>query len=306
MQEKRIIEYLKALRLERWPRSFAIYLGTFSFFLLYPQKIVFSLSFFIKIILAFVFTWGISTANYIINEIADAPFDQHHPIKKTRPLAAGKVSKKVLMILFFLATIFSIAAAYLYFGKHYTIYLVSLLIAGFFYNIPPIRLKDIPILDFVSESVNNPIRFLIGWYAFSKSEFPPYLLLIWWWFFGMFLMIGKRIAEKRFLGEESSQAYRPSLKNVSEKVLFYFMVFTGFMSFALILLFSIEYKILTFTIFSFPFAIFLGWMTYTVNKKRGELEEPEELLKNPYLSIIIFILTFIFFISLYIETIAGK
>ncbi len=306
MQEKKIINYLKALRLERWPRSFAIYIGTFSFFLLYPQKIVFSINFFVKIILAFLFTWGISTANYIINEIADAPFDQHHPIKRTRPLTAGKVSKNILLILFFILSLSSIIFAYLYFGKNYTIYLIILLIAGFFYNIPPIRLKDIPILDFVSESINNPIRFLIGWYAFARAEFPPYILLIWWWFFGMFLMIGKRIAEKRFLGEKSSQAYRPSLKNVSEKVLFYFMVFTGFLSFALILLFGIQFKIITFVVFSFPLAVFLIWMIYTINKKRGELEEPEELLKNPFLSIIIFILTFIFFISLYIEKVAGK
>ncbi len=158
-------------------------------------------------------------------------------------------------------------------------------------------------MDFISESINNPIRFLIGWYAFSKTEFPPWILLLWWWIFGMFLMIGKRISEKRFLGSEQSGSYRPSLKNVSEKSLRLSMIFSAFFSFLLIFLFGIQYKILTFTIFSFVLLGFLIWVFLIINKKRGELEEPEEIMKNPFLSIIIFVMTFIFFISLYIEKI---
>ncbi len=301
MQKKEIINYLNALRLERWPRSFAIYIGTFSYFLFYPNSIEISVEFFLRLFLSFLFTWGISTANYIINEIADAPFDKHHPIKRTRPLAAGKVKASVLYIMFFGAVGFSLFFAYLYFGKIFTIYLFSLLIAGFLYNIPPVRFKDIPFIDFISESINNPIRFLIGWFAFSKTVFPPWLLLIWWWFFGMFLMIGKRISEKRFLGADQSGAYRPSLKNVSEKSLRIAMIFSGLLSFFLILLFGIQYKILTFTIFSFVLLGGLIWIFIIINGEKGELEEPEEILKNPFLSIIIFVMTFIFFISLYIE-----
>jgi len=305
MQREKIINYLKALRLERWPRSFAIYIGTFSFFLFYIDQLHFSYSIFLKILLSFVFTWEISTANYIINEIADAPFDRLHPEKKKRPLAANKVSKKILIIFFIILTISSIVLSYLFFGLIFTIALLSLLIAGFIYNIKPIRTKDIPFLDFISESINNPIRFLIGWFAFASLAFPPYLLLLWWWIFGMFLMIGKRISEKRFLGIKNAGAYRPSLKNVSEKSLRISMFICGFLTFVLILLFGIKHNIITFIIFSFPLAGFLIWLFYIINKKQGEIEEPEQILRNPFLSIIIFVLTFIFFISLYLEKFGG-
>ena len=35
---------------------------------------------------------------------------------------------------------------------------------GCLYNIPPIRTKDHAYVDVLSESINNPIRFLVGWY----------------------------------------------------------------------------------------------------------------------------------------------
>lgn len=121
MHAKKVLDYLRALRLERWPRSFAIYVGTFSFFLLNPKSLAFhypcsspfsSLSF---------LTWAVSTANYIINEIADAPFDQHHPVKKTRPLAAGLVSRNVLGALFVLFAVGALGMGYAFFSTPFVL-----------------------------------------------------------------------------------------------------------------------------------------------------------------------------------------
>ena len=42
---------------------------------------------------AFLLTWGISTANYIVNEIVDLAFDIHHPTKRLRPLVQGEIKK---------------------------------------------------------------------------------------------------------------------------------------------------------------------------------------------------------------------
>ena len=39
---------------------------------------------------------------------------------------------------------------------------------GVVYNVKPLRSKDLPIFDVLSESVNNPIRFLIGWYLMNN------------------------------------------------------------------------------------------------------------------------------------------
>ena len=87
--------YLKAMRLGRWPRSLAFLIGSAVFFFLHHDTVQpFSTLWFLwRAALAFLLTWGISTANYIINEIADAPYDIHHPTKRHRPLVKGEVRK---------------------------------------------------------------------------------------------------------------------------------------------------------------------------------------------------------------------
>jgi decaprenyl-phosphate phosphoribosyltransferase len=76
--------------------------------------------------------------------------------------------------------------------------ILALLVMGLLYNIKPIRTKELAYLDVISESINNPIRFVIGWYAMSVFFFPPASFLVAFWAFGAFLMACKRLAEYRF------------------------------------------------------------------------------------------------------------
>ncbi len=92
--------YLASLRLDRWPRSLAIVVGTAAVFLVEPSFVSrgsLTPELGLKLLLAFVLTWMVSTANYIVNEITDAPFDAHHPQKKNRPLVAKEISVPVLL-----------------------------------------------------------------------------------------------------------------------------------------------------------------------------------------------------------------
>ena len=52
---------------------------------------------------------------------------------------------------------------------------------GCFYNIPPARTKDVPYLDVLTESINNPLRMLLGWYAVTSVLVPPVSLLVSYW-----------------------------------------------------------------------------------------------------------------------------
>ena len=79
-------------------------------------------------------------------------------------------------------------------------YLSGLL--GILYNIRPIRLKNIPYIDVISESFNNPVRFLIGWFVVVKSEFPSVLILLATWSIGAVLMTAKRYDELKFCGKK--------------------------------------------------------------------------------------------------------
>lgn len=298
MPQKKIKLYVQALRLERWPRSLAIIPG-FAAILVLDKEIVKTIDVpltLLKLCLGFLLTWFISTANYIINEITDAPFDAFHPAKKHRPLVNGEISRGILMLIWLALVVVSFAAGYLVFNINFMWSLLALLVAGMIYNIPPVRVKDIPILDSTIESANNPIRFLVGWYIVASSFAPPFLLLA-WWVFGNFLMVGKRVAEKKFLTEEESAGYRMSLKKYSMGMLISFMILNAVLFLVFFALFAVEANLRTF-LYSIPFiVVYLVMFIKKSLQDRDGAEEPEKLLKNPYFAFYTLFLAIIFAIA---------
>ncbi len=291
--------YLDALRLERWPRSLAIIPGFVALMVLAPNTIKAwdTPELVVRLVGAFVLTLLISTANYIINEIADAPYDAFHPSKKHRPLVNNEISKKVLMGLWLIMVTGSLLTAYFFYQNIYFLFaLVALLVAGLLYNIPPVRMKDIPYLDSTLESGNNPIRFLIGWHMLAVV-LPPISLLLSWWAFGNFLMVGKRVAEKKFLTAEESAGYRMSLKKYSLKGLKVFMGVNAFVFMVTFCWFALESQLKSF-LFATPFILvyLIMFMRKSVQDIEGA-EEPEKLLKNPYFAFYTLFLALIFLLA---------
>jgi len=295
------------MRLERWPRSLAIFSGVAAFFFLYREMISTTpvLSFVGKSFFAFLLTWGISTANYIINEIADAPFDIHHPSKRHRPLVKGEIKKPLFLLYGIILSFLSLVCAYLFFSFPFFLSLFALLIAGFLYNIKPIRTKDIPFLDSISESANNPIRFFIGWFAFSSPHlFPPLSLLLSWWIFGNFLMISKRLSEFRLL-KDKAESYRSSLSKYTTKSLIFGIALSGIFFFIGYFIFALEYKLQTFIYFS-PFVfLYFSLIFWKTLKEKEAMEEPERLLKHYKFAIYTLFIVLLFSFSYFIDTL-GK
>lgn len=295
--------YLRALRLSRWPRSLAIYVGIAAYFFLYRELFhtveVFDLVW--KSALAFLLTWAVSIANYVINEIVDAPYDAHHPVKRNRPLIKGEIKKIPFLLIGIVLTALSLAAAFFLYCPSFFYSLLVLLVAGFVYNIPPVRTKDIPFLDSISESANNPIRFLIGWFAFAPaSVFPPISLLLCWWAFGNFLWVAKRLSEYRYLGESAGN-YRASLKKYSETSLLLGMTSSSAVFFVSYFFFAWSFRLESFFILS-PFVIFYIFLFFRKTlKEEGVMEEPESLLKRPKWALYTLFLILVFFLSSFFD-----
>jgi len=282
--------------LDRWPRSLAILPGFVAALVLYPPHgetaaTAFQLG--VRLVVAFLLTWLISTANYIVNEIADAPFDAFHPSKKNRPLVTGEISRGILLAAYLLMAAGALALGAWWFSARFVLSLAALLVAGLVYNVPPVRFKDIPILDSTVESANNPIRFLIGWYILPVP-FPPACLLISWWAFGNFLMVGKRVAEKKFLTAAESAGYRLSLKRYSLGMLVAFMVFSALVFLATFALFVWNQGWMLF-LYILPLILvyLIMFMRKSLQDREGA-EEPERLLKNPYFAIYTLFLILVF------------
>jgi 4-hydroxybenzoate polyprenyltransferase len=82
---------------------------------------------------------------------------------------------------------------------------------GIVYNVPPVRSKEQPYVDVLSESVNNPLRLWAGWAATGSTMLPPLSLLLSYWMLGAFFMAVKRLAEYRQIGDPArASRYRRS------------------------------------------------------------------------------------------------
>lgn len=302
--------YFRALRLERWPRSLAIFVGSAAFFFLFREESrrLAQAATHGRLALAFLLTWMISTANYIVNEIADAPFDVHHPSKRFRPLVQGEIRKVPFALLGVGLAAAALAAAWSLYSRPFVLSLAALLAAGFVYNIRPVRSKDIPFLDSISESANNPIRFLIGWFAAlapaAAPPRPPLSLLLAWWAFGNYLMVAKRYSELRFLKDKAGD-YRHSHKAYTQASLGFGLLASAAAFAASYAYFALRFQLESFLIVLPFILLFFGLLYRKMNSGRDLMEEPEHLLKSAPVALSTLLLVILFLAAFFLDE-AGR
>jgi 4-hydroxybenzoate polyprenyltransferase len=174
----------------------------------------------------------VASSNYTINEVLDAPHDRWHPVKRLRPVPSGKVFIPLAYVQWLVLMIAGVGIA-ASISALFAWTMVALWIMGILYNVPPIRLKDRAYLDVLSESVNNPLRMLAGWYMITSLLPPPGSLLVSYWMIGCYFMAIKRFAEYREIGNPAvSAAYRKSFAAYNEQRLMVSIMFYG--SFAML------------------------------------------------------------------------
>ena len=278
-----MIEYLKVLRADHWLKNIFIFFGHLVAIALLPDEVPQNkVELAARIVLSLVPACLIASANYIINEILDAPFDRMHPTKRLRPVPAGTVKIPVLWVIMAVLTVVAFALAAGWFNMGYVISLALLLLSGLVYNVEPIRLKDRAYLDVVAESFNNPIRLWLGWFALLPANvFPPLSVVLAWWFFGALLMAGKRYAEFRFIGDaRRSGDYRKSFRVYTERSLILSMVtHANFFCFCMGVAIAVYRPNL---VFAFPLVVVaICVYLHRAMSEEGARLEPEHLLKSP-------------------------
>ena len=209
--------YIAIIRVDHWFKNIFMLPGIV-FALLYfdiPLNGWFALT----MLLGVFATCLIASANYVINEWLDAEFDKFHPVKKHRPAVVRELSAKIVYLEYFVLAVVGLSVAY-YINTSFFLCEISLLIMGLLYNVEPVRTKDKIYLDVLSESINNPIRFALGWFIFVPAILPPSSMLVAYWMGGAFLMATKRFAEYRFISNpEVAGLYRKSFKDYTEQKL---------------------------------------------------------------------------------------
>ncbi len=170
-----------------------------------------------------------SYANYGLNEAVDARFDALHPRKRTRGIAAQVLRPRWVLAGSLALALGALALAWASGGAATTAAVGALIAAGLAYNVEPLRLKIVPYVDVLSESVNNPIRVWIGWAVVMGWTSPPIAVLLASWAGGALLMTAKRVAELRSAGSgEAAAVLRPSFAAyTNSRLVAMFFVYTA-------------------------------------------------------------------------------
>ena len=279
-------KYIKIARPDHWVKNAFILPGV-AIAILLTDSIIDGLTF-VRLLWGFFATCLIASANYVINEWLDAEFDQYHPTKKFRPV----VSKGMKLSLVMAEYIFLIGAGIFCSMQVSIIFMemeVWLLIMGVLYNVKPLRTKDIPYLDVLSESVNNLIRLLLGWFLVTETYQPPISILIGYWMAGAFLMATKRYAEYRMIGNpEQAGLYRKSFLYYNEKLLLISSFFYGMSATFFIGFFMIKYRIEYLIAMPFLFGLFSMYL-YISFKEDSAVQKPEKLYREKKLLCFLFV-----------------
>jgi 4-hydroxybenzoate polyprenyltransferase len=273
----RVWPYLSIARPDHWFKNVFMALGVVLAYFYHPEAL--SLGTLLAILWAVLTTCILASSNYVLNEILDAPTDRSHPVKKHRPIPSGRVRLPLAYLEWVLLGVLGLWMASLLNWPFFFSGLF-LLLMGVVYNVPPVRSKELPYIDVLSESVNNPIRLLLGWFAVVPGEVPPVSLLLSYWMIGAFFMAAKRFAEYRSLANRSvAGTYRRSFRHYDDQKLLISMVFYV-TTFALFLgIFIVRYHVELILIVPLV-AGFISYYLHISFKPESPVQSPEHLYRE--------------------------
>ncbi len=257
-------------------------------------------TFLIRLVLGLVAVCLVASSNYVLNEILDAPFDRHHPEKNQRAVPSGRVNVRLAYLEWAVLAAIGIGiGAWMSFGLGAA--LAVLWAMGCIYNVPPIRSKDIPYVDVLSESVNNPLRMLVGWYIVNPGGLAPVSLLVSYWMGGCYFMAIKRFAEYRHIGDRSRAiAYRRSFAGVTEQSVLISIVFYASAAMLFFGAFAMRYRIEL--IVSFPLIALVMAIYLAVGfRPDSAAQRPEGLYREPVLMAAVVACTILVAILLFVD-----
>lgn len=235
-----------------------------------------------SILIGLVSAVAIAAANYVINEWLDREFDAYHPVKSGRTAVHWQLSRQLI----YLEYAIFVAVGILLAVQINALFLCTSLLfvfSGIIYNVRPIRTKDLPYVDVISESLNNPIRLTLGWAMLDAGKLPPGSLLVAYWAAGAFLMGAKRLSEYRDIsadvGVHLLGRYRRSFRYYNAESLTVSCFLYAMISAFFIAIFLVKYRLEY--ILALPFiAILFASYLWLALLKGSIAQRPERMFRS--------------------------
>lgn len=182
-----------SLRPKQWLKNVIVFAGLFfAEEFLVQSKII-------STIAAFLLFCFVSSSGYLVNDVVDRRKDALHPRKRLRPIASGAISPRFALVLAFLLSIGSLAAAYVLNGAFCLILIIYLALTIFY----SLALKRVIILDVLVIASGFVLRAIGG--TIVAQESVSSWLIICTIFLALFLALIKRRSEVKSLGAEAAQ-----------------------------------------------------------------------------------------------------
>ncbi|MGH7885403.1 MAG: UbiA prenyltransferase family protein [Thermodesulfobacteriota bacterium] len=246
---------------------------------------------FLIILMAFTAFSFISSAGYIINDLLDSKQDKLHPKKKKRPLASGRISKNIALIIISVLFTLSILISL----KINIYFLLTCLIYLFVTTLYSLILKKIVVVDALCIAAGFLLRIIAGGFALnvhvSNWLYLTTLLL------SLLLAFGKRRGELDLV--KKGHIFREVLNHYNEKFLDRSIIFLALASIITFSVYSIGegWKIFITTT---PFICF-GTLRYLhLIKHRSKSDPTEALLKDRWMFISVLSWIILFGLIIYI------
>ena len=294
----RVRAHVAIMRLDHWPKN-GLALPGVVLALAAGQVPLAAPDVFRRIVLG-LFALGLAaSANYTLNEVLDAPSDRLHPTKRLRPVPSGMVHPAGGLLQW--AALGAAAALLGWLVSPSLAAVVGVFLgAAVVYNARPIRAKDWPVLDIVTEAVNNPIRLYAGWCMVAGFAVLPVSLIIGYWMLGAFFMAAKRFGELNTLDSDVAISYRRSFRHYTLERLLSLVFLFG--TFAMLMLgsFLMRYRLelaLAFPVLAALMAYYAGMCV----RPDTPVQEPARLWREPIFTGLVIGATVLLLVLLFID-----
>jgi len=154
----------------------------------------------------------LSSSIYALNDLIDCQHDKNHPLKKSRPIAAGKISIATAALFSFILAVAGLFSAWLINFELFIVSVIFLLLNVLYSS----WLKHVVILDVMTIALSFVIRAYAGAVAIEVAASK--WMLINTLFLALFLAFGKRRHELVLLDDEAT-SHRQSLSKYSPYLL---------------------------------------------------------------------------------------
>jgi len=190
---------LTAMRPKQWSKNVFVFAAlAFDGQLLHVRAFIHTLAGFVLLCL-------ISSAVYLLNDLADLEADRKHPVKRMRPIASGALSRSTARAASVLIAIPTFLLSYwlgLGFGAIVSLYFAINLVYSLW-------LKHVPIIDVLLVAAGFLLRVGAGATLIAVQRFSPWLYVC-TGLLALFIGLGKRRAELILLAE-GANSHRPVL-----------------------------------------------------------------------------------------------